>query len=352
MLHSRDPRIGRHVGSTPLALGLVLVLALLALAGCGDSDDEADDTAADEVTTSVPAGPSAADTTAAPDEDEVEDDLVIVDIADFSFDLASLGVTPVANGYGPEFLSGTIDQFPLSEDQQRSILAAENIAPAFVLNVEAVIDLQPDLVLTSTANAAFWADPMAQIDEAIGVVTIDDSLGWQDRSRAITAAIGREGAYDERIAAAEASIVETAARVEEMGLQGTEVSVLWSFSNVLSAMVTPSLASTTLEAVGLTQPDAQLVEQPESSIEPDYAAATLIAAENLGAHDADALIVLNTADASSVTAEWPDSYPQELISVLTDGPVLAGAYFTWSLNTVVGVEAIVRDINLLLDQMG
>ncbi|MEM8904242.1 MAG: hypothetical protein AAGF02_11100 [Actinomycetota bacterium] len=337
--------------------GLGLVVLAAVVVACA-SDDGADVAAPGSTEPAPPAaepGPEPPDTEAEPNDtfdtrgdEDVDDELVIVDIADFTVDLTALGSMPVANVVGPEFLAGTIDVFDLTEEQQAAILSAENVAPAFVLNVERVVELDPDLILTSEANEAFWADPLEQLGGAFDVTVIGEDLTWQERSRTMARFVGAEDLMEERIVSAETALVDTAARVEEMGLAGTEVSVLWAFEPALSAMVEGSLAATVLDAVGLTQPAAQRTRQPPSSIEPEYAAAAPIAGENLGDHDADALVILNTADVAA--DEWPAGYARELLPVLEEGPVIVTAYFGWTLNTATGVLAINRDINRLLDE--
>ncbi|MEM9655873.1 MAG: hypothetical protein AAGA65_27560, partial [Actinomycetota bacterium] len=103
--------------------------------------------------------------------------------------------------------------------------------------------------------------------------------------------------------------------------------------------------------IGMTQPPAQLVAQPSDSIQPGYAAEVPFSGEQLSEHNAAALVVLNSFDLSSPTAEWPPGYPPELIPVLSDGPSVVGNYFAWALNSVLGVESIISDLNRLVDNM-
>ncbi|MEL6893738.1 MAG: ABC transporter substrate-binding protein [Actinomycetota bacterium] len=275
----------------------------------------------------------------------------VVDLSDFLFDLAALDNAPVANIYGSDFLGPVLDRSLLTDQQRAAILAGDNAAPAFELNVEAVLALDPDLVVTSPSLLAFYP-AIDDLRGATEVLVIDDDIDWRERSRATAAAIGRPDAFEERIADVEASIDQLAVRVESLGLVGTEVSLLRAFQGEVTAFNPPSIASTIIAEAGLTQPAAQLVDQPDDSIQPDYAAQTVLSSELLGDHQADYAIIANTLDLSSATAELPPDLPIDLIPVLgEDGTNLVTSYFFFGLNSVVGVETIVRDINLLLDKI-
>lgn len=277
--------------------------------------------------------------------------LRVVDLADFMFDLSTLDVELLANIYGPEFLTPVVSAAPLTDEQRAAVLAADNVAPAFELNVEQVLALEPDLIITGTSFVDFFPG-ITQLEEAANVVLIDDTLGWRERSQATADAVDMPGAFDQRIADAEASIVELAARVESLGLVGTEVSLLRAFRGEITAFNPPSIASTVVAEAGLTQPAAQLVDQPADSMQPDYAAQTILSSELLGDHNADYAIIANTVDLSSATAELPPDLPIELIPVLDEGGThVVASYLFTALNSVIGVERIVLDINLLLDEI-
>lgn len=359
----------RSSASTPIHVAALAVTIMMLLTACGSSNDvsssstepaksEVADTASSESPTEPEAEPDVegeaeaegqpdADGDGAGDNDRVR----VVDLSDFQFDLAALGNPPLANIYGPEFLGPVLATSILPPDEQEALLAGENVAPAFELNVEAVLALDPDLIITSTFLVTFFPS-IAQLEENIPVLVIDDELDWRDRSRATADAIDKAGAFDERIELAEESINALSTRVEELGLTGTEVSLLRAFNGEVTSFNPPSLASSIVAEIGLTQPAAQLAQPGGDGSQPGYAAQTVLSNEVLVDQEAPYAIIANTFDLSSPIAELPTDGSQALVPVLNDpARVLVTSYFFWALNSVIGVEQIVFDLNRLLDKI-
>ncbi|MEM9711837.1 MAG: ABC transporter substrate-binding protein [Actinomycetota bacterium] len=329
-----------------LRLGSAGMAAILI--GCSSNDADAPTTSSSVAGTPAPTTAAGSSTTTTASATPTR----IIDLDSYVFDLAAIGRPPLANVYGPELLSEVLVLAPLTEEERASIADGANAAPGFVLNIEEVLALEPDLIMSSPASNAFYGEALTQLGSQVEVVTVPDDLDWRDRSRTVASLVGLDGELDERIAEADAAIAALGERVTELGLEGTEVSLLTVGFGMVNAVNPPSIGSTLLAEIGLTQPAAQLVDQPASSIFPDYAAQTALSLELLGEHDAAAAIVGNGSDPTSVTAELPEGVVIGQIPVLRDGPAIATLAFYWGLNSVIGVERMVIDLDRLLDEIG
>ncbi|MEM8925055.1 MAG: ABC transporter substrate-binding protein [Actinomycetota bacterium] len=273
--------------------------------------------------------------------------LRIVDLSDFVFDLARLGIAPVTYNYPAEVAVPLLDELALPPallDELRNPATVVTGQGVYDVNLEALAALDPDLILVGSVFEGLFGDEvMANVREVAEVVVIPDDLGWRERTLAIGEAVGRTDAAQELIAEAERSLDELRASFEASASPGATVSVLWPLApGQVAALVPPSISSQAIEAVGLARPAAQLVEQPEGSPFPDSGAAIFLSEEVLGDHDADVFIVLTTAEGQeSMIIDQPALSASEAIAA---GRVVTAAYPMWQLNTATGVEQMAADL--------
>lgn len=280
----------------------------------------------------------------------------VVDLADNVFDLAVLGVPPVANIYGSDFLEPVLGYLELPAGVRAGVLdgslAISGGTADIKINLEAVAALRPELILVTEQFVVLLGEQTMSELRAIGeVVVIPDGPSWQERSRAVAAAVGLDGRGNDRINEAQASIDELADTVRERGLRGREVSLLRTFTEQFLAFVPPSLASTIVAQVGLTQPAAQLTEHPADSLypAPGYAAQVFFSLERLGDHDADLIVVI--ANSPTEAERILDDPLLAAGRAVSAGAVHVAPYFLWALNSAIGVQQICADLTAALGNL-
>lgn len=189
--------------------GLVVTLALtvaLGLSGCGDSDDQTDDTTPPAETTAAPEATVAPATTApsaAPALDDGPLDLGRVVVIGEEFllaDVLALGGQPVAATATLE------DRFVGIERDTSAIEPFSPIEP----NFERLAAFQPDLIITTTGVASFVGE---EIFEEIAETAIVDNSDWRAQVTQLGEAMGVPeraeallASYDDAVAAASGQI--------------------------------------------------------------------------------------------------------------------------------------------------
>lgn len=164
--------------------------------------------------------------------------IVVIGQDDEVADVLALGLTPVAGGAN----------VPMSGFQGMGDLdaAGVEVLDLFAIDAEDVLNLRPDLVVTT----AFFADEAgAAIDQVGEVVVIDDQLSPADRLRALGDELDRRAEADEAIAALDAAVAASRA-----ALEGREVSVaaVYSGPSVAAFADEPGAFASTLLAAGCT----------------------------------------------------------------------------------------------------
>lgn len=315
--------------------------AALVVAGCGNDDDEGAN--GDGVQ-------AEAESTDQPTSSAVESrSLTVVDLADNIFDLAVLGIAPAANIYGSQFLEPVMGYLDLEAEVRDGVLASgfATEGASFELNLEAIAALTPDVVLITDQFAALFDESAIEAVREIAELTVvPDQGSWQDRSRAVAAAVGLEGDGEDRIEAAELAIENLRSAVADRGLGGREVSTLRFAREQFISFVPPALCLEIMTEAGLAIPAAAsgLTKEPAF---PDYHAQAFVSAELLGDFDADLLVL-----AEAVPDDGDNVIAQPTLQgsrALDAGAVLRVPYFLWALNSAVGVNQICSDLTSGLD---
>lgn len=265
----------------------------------------------------------------------------VIDLADNVFDLATLGVVPVGTAYGADYLRPTLEPLGLDPAVVEQVLAAELVADSFVPDVEAILALEPDVVLTTEGYTGYYPEQLEVLRGATTVEVLPDA-DWAERTRALAEAVGRGEDGRARVAAVQERLARLTADVEAAGLAGTTVSLLRLFPpDQVYAFVPPSLAATIVADAGLVQPAVQLQAVPDAAL-PAYAAQAPFAQETLTDHDADVLL-LGEAGEGDLEAFTAGPVASRL-SAVQEGRVAAVPYFLWALSSAVGAEQIAADL--------
>ncbi|MEM8620743.1 MAG: ABC transporter substrate-binding protein [Actinomycetota bacterium] len=344
------------------ASAIALIGALIA-ASCTDSSDdnstatstqsaETEEAASDtaepattEDTAVIPTDPTGDSTSATAVNEANVDDLRIVDLSDSLFEFAALGVAPVGNFYGPELLAGTFDNIDADSDVVETIVGGVNVAPEFALDLEGIAALEPDLIVTSDGFAPFFGDGLDEIEAGIAPVVVISTEGdWQQRTRAVAAAVGLDAEADGRIASIEEELDALRTELADAGLAGSVISAVRQGPSPgeVYAFVPPSQVSTVLDDLGLVQPDAQTDAGLAEAVFPPPVAQYRLSEELLLEHDGDTILFGEVAP-GDLDAFTSGPLASALSGVQT-GNVAGVSYFVWALPTAVGVEEILRDI--------
>lgn len=304
---------------------LATLAAVAVLSACGGSDDTA--------TGSAPSSPSPS----------AAADLDVVDLSGLVFELAALGV-PVAGGiYSAEFSGPTLDGIEgLDPQVKAATLAAPAVTNGLELDLEALARVDPDLIVIDESYEQYYADTLDQARQVAEVKVIPSGT-WQETTLALADAVGERPAGERRVAEAEASVGELTKAVSEAGKAGSSVSLLRYFQEPL-AFVPPSLPSQVVSAAGLVQPAAQGPGTPNDGGLPDAQAQKKLSQEVLGAHDADVLVFGYSSDPAGELATFTALPVVAQLPVVTAGRVGTAPYFLWALNSAVGVDRIVADL--------
>lgn len=348
----------------------------LLLAGCGDDegDQAAEASASTQATVEAdgadsPTGQAselaAGDDPAADEEGSGEDaagdggpligtEAVVVDLGDLLWDLAILDIPVAGNIYGSEFLAEQIVDVDGIEPEVLDRILEAPIVTSDGVDVELIATIEPDVILTTAFFGMFYETP-AELDRVSPVVTIDDlTVDWRERSLAVAELAGRTEDMQARIDDAETAIAALSERVAAAGLEGRTVSFVRSVGDgQFTTFARESTPFQVIDAVGLAAPEAIDVEQGPDSPFPFYAAQRFLSLELAPDVEADIVFVGFVPDGGDPADALPGA--ETLIPALADGRALDVNYFLWALNSVVGVEEIVQDLEravALLEQRG
>jgi len=314
---------------------LIVAATAVLLTGCG-SGSGSDGAAA----------PSTSAPTAAPTPSAAAD-LAVVDLSGLVFELAALGV-PVAGGiYSAEFSGPTLDGIDGLDPQVKAeTLAAPAVTEGLELDVEALVEVDPDLIVIDESYVPYYGDTLDQAREVAEVKVIPSGT-WQATTLALADAVGRHDAGQQRVTAGETAITDLTAAVSGAGKAGTSVSLLRYFQQPL-AFVPPSLPSQVVTAAGLEQPAAQGPGTENDGGLPDAQAQKKLSQEVLGKHDADVLVFGYSSDADKELATFEELPVVAQLPVVRSGRVGTVPYFLWALNSAVGVDRIVDDLQSIV----
>ncbi|MDN5916237.1 MAG: ABC transporter substrate-binding protein [Pseudonocardia sp.] len=243
---------------------MVLLVGLLALAGCGSAEPApaATGTAVDHAggRTDVPAD---AQRVVALDENS-------------GLLLYELGKPPV------EAL-GTFSSVGSTEILEK---AGVPVTPAdfSAIPVEHVAALDPDLIVGSATPAAL--EGYERLSEVAPTVLTGYQDPWSKQLEVVGKAIRADDLASQRTAALQASIEKTARDLKDAGVAPVSVSVLGSIGGFPFALPTESSAGELITALGLTRPPAQAPGAPMTE------GGIAISPELLSNHDADQVLVL------------------------------------------------------------
>lgn len=327
-----------------------LMAGALTVAACGDDGvavEDVVDGSGSEVSAAGESTPEASSDTSA----ESSGGPIVVDLTDSIYDLALLGVAPVGNIYGTDLIAPQLAQLDgVDPGVAAAIVETPDLGTAggFEINLEAIAARAPDLIIASETFLGFYRLSMDDLEAIAPVEVIDESLDWQDRTRQVAMLVGVGDEADDRIAAVEAELAEIRRRVEAEGLEGTTVSLLRPFGATMTFFQARSLAGQMLADVGLTQPEAQLVDVETGF--PAYASQVQFSAELLADHDADAVVVLAEDVSVDPVAAFPSGYlAAETPTPVPDGAVLLVPIFLWAVNSLAGADQIADDLDTLVD---
>jgi ABC-type Fe3+-hydroxamate transport system substrate-binding protein len=275
--------------------------------------------------------------------DVLEPTATIVDLGFLSLDLAALGIDVAAVGYPPSVL-GSITAELDDEVVDRLASPVAAITDGFVVPVEQLIALQPDLIVTTTFYATQFETELAALDDVVPVFLVDAELTWDERLVQIGALFGQQEAAAGLVAETAAMIDALADEIVESELGDATVSILRlgvsEAGGDFEAYVRPGLPSEIVRRVGWRQPEAQDVD----GVDPDAQFPRIgVTYERAIEHDADVLIVLEIAGLLAAD-EALASPTVAALDAVGAGRVVRSSYLLWTSNSVLGVRAIVDDL--------
>ncbi|MEM9712236.1 MAG: ABC transporter substrate-binding protein [Actinomycetota bacterium] len=357
----------------------LLLVGALATAACSDADDAGDAEEASPTSTSAGAPEASAATEGAPaatepapdatqadatQSDDAESseaapstgaaigpDDVIVDLSDLLFDLAVLDVAVAGQIYGGEFLEPQLAAIDGLDPGVVEAIVASPILTTDGIDLEQLATIAPDAVTVTGFFTEFF-EVSPELERIAPVLVVEDvGVDWREKSLAVGELVGRADDMQAIIDDAEAAIADLRARVEAEGLAGRTVSFLRLApgGETFTTFARPSVVLDVIDAVGLASPDAVDVDQGDSSPFPGYAAQRIISAELVSEVEADVVMVGFVPDG----AEPVDAVPgaETFVPALIEGRALDVQYFLWALNSVVGVQEIVEDLDRAVDLM-
>lgn len=273
-------------------------VALLLVVGLGACSAETASTTSSTVPeasspTGVTSGPRTVVHAAGTTEIPANVDRVVVLDQAAALDALVLGVEPAVAfaGFGA--------QPPLDE-----IIAGHpdvTVEPYAVLDpdVEAVAAARPDLILASghaTTIATYDSYPALA-----PTVVVPYDADWQSQLDVVATALGRDQRGSEVADVIEGAVAQLHDDLAEQDLAGTTISVLGSRGGTPYAFPTSGLPGHLLDDIGTARPAAQ--QHPAD----DPASLIMFSPETLADHDADVLILLDSAaaDTEQVIIESP-----------------------------------------------
>jgi iron complex transport system substrate-binding protein len=305
----------------------VLLLAVISAAACGGSDD--DDAAAASASGSSTEGRTVVHDQGETVVPEQAERVVVLDTPQLDAAL-SLGVTPVgatrpATGAGfPEYLEGADD--------------IADVGTIETPNLEAIAELEPDLILSSSVRHEDLYDELSQITATVFSETTGGS--WKDDYLLFADALGRQ-------ADAEAALEEYETRAEAVGAQlgdpaAETVGVVRFLPDEIRVYGPDSFSGSVLTDVGVQLPEAVRDVHDDIAIYPS--------AEQVDQASADVIYVTTWGDPADTTKGSVQAGPLwAMLPAVQQGRVYEVSDDVWMLGIgVLGANAVLDDIEATL----
>ncbi|GHJ93729.1 ABC transporter periplasmic component [Streptomyces sp. NE5-10] len=182
--------------------------------------------------------------------------VVVLDVGELD-NVVSLGVQPV--GYAPSEGDDGIPGY-LAEDAG----APKSVGTINNLNLEAIANLQPDLILGSQLRAADKYDELSKI--APTVFSIRPGFTWKENYLLNAAALDKTAEAEEKLAAYEAKAKKLG---EDVGPNKPVVSMVRYLPGKIRLYAKASFIGTILEDAGLPRPKNQQIDELAAEISPE-----------------------------------------------------------------------------------
>ncbi|MFE3122511.1 ABC transporter substrate-binding protein [Streptomyces hydrogenans] len=182
--------------------------------------------------------------------------VVVLDVGELD-NVVSLGVQPV--GYAPSEGDDGIPGY-LAKDAG----APKSVGTINNLNLEAIANLQPDLILGSQLRAADKYDELSKI--APTVFSIRPGFTWKENYLLNAAALDKTAEAKEKLAAYEAKAKK---RGEDVGPNKPVVSMVRYLPGKIRLYAKASFIGTILEDAGLPRPKNQQIDELAAEISPE-----------------------------------------------------------------------------------
>lgn len=218
------------------------------------------------------------------------------------------------------------------------------VGTAGEVNVEAVVGLEPDLILASSRLSEDTYALLSQLAPTVVPATEGfDPEAWKDEARLFGRALGHEGEIDRAIETVEARAAELAATFEAETSQDNAFLIRWMPQGPL-VMSTELFTTGLLAAAGLDVQDDQLVPQGRPHSDP-------LSLEALSRVDGDWLFVA-TLDANGAEAldQAMQSDAFKRLAVVGNDRVVAVDGQLWtSASGPIAAQAVLDDIEQALE---
>ncbi|MGW3393043.1 ABC transporter substrate-binding protein [Streptomyces sp. NRRL F-5193] len=182
--------------------------------------------------------------------------VVVLDVGELD-NVVSLGVQPV--GYAPSEGDDGIPGY-LAKDAG----APKSVGTINNLNLEAIANLQPDLILGSQLRAADKYDELSKI--APTVFSIRPGFTWKENYLLNAAALDKTAEAEEKLAAYEAKAKKLG---EDVGPNKPVVSMVRYLPGKIRLYAKASFIGTILEDAGLPRPKNQQIDELAAEISPE-----------------------------------------------------------------------------------
>ncbi|MEU9758634.1 iron-siderophore ABC transporter substrate-binding protein [Streptomyces sp. NPDC047985] len=182
--------------------------------------------------------------------------VVVLDVGEFD-NVVSLGVKPV--GYAPSEGSAAIPSY-LKKDAGDP----KNIGTINNLNLEAIANLKPDLILGSQLRAADKYDALSKI--APTVFSIRPGFTWKENYLLNAAALDKTAKAKTELGAYEAKAKKLG---DDIGADKPTVSMVRYMPDRIRLYAKASFIGTILEDVGLPRPENQQIDDLAVEISPE-----------------------------------------------------------------------------------
>ncbi|MFE5943609.1 ABC transporter substrate-binding protein [Streptomyces sp. NPDC056480] len=182
--------------------------------------------------------------------------VVVLDVGEFD-NVVSLGIKPV--GYAPAEGDDGIPAY-----LQKDAGTPKSVGTINNLNLEAIANLQPDLILGSQLRAADKYDELSKI--APTVFSIRPGFTWKENYLLNAAALDRTAEAKEKLAAYETKAEELGTAI---GPNKPTVSMVRYLPGKIRLYAKASFIGTILEDTGLPRPENQQIDELAAEISPE-----------------------------------------------------------------------------------